>query len=529
MAKARGAVAEGTLRLTPGENVDALALHVGDVPFGASDARIVVGGDEVFAGPVASLGTTLSLVRTSDGWRTGFPPQDGLRKRPGLSGPISDAYLGRMIHVYGTRNADHTEDLREAAQRGARGWPLWSWDLTQEVVADTELTEEMMENAHVVLYGSPGDNAVLERVAGALPIRLEEGAVVVGDERFTGNDVGVRFIYPNPLAPERYLIVQAGVTPRAVKKGNELPEFVPDFMVYDDDTVAGPQRRTTGPKPVRAMGFFDDRWQLPGASEEHAEGAGPDQGDTTTEAEEEPSLPVPPAPPVPEPPRRFHAPRSDQAGLAARRIARIVPSFENYRAEIGGAEWELRRRAVWSIGPTETCLEELQELEVEARPRPEPHPLTPSPVEILGPVDGVWFRMTHEEQPLVVSCEMAKRLPTIVGILKDYGIHGVEILSAHRDYPRTSFHRMGLALDLMRFWTDEGWLSVEDHYQATPMQPTCGGPRPRDRRARRLRAIACRLWATEAFSSVLTPNYNEGHRDHFHLDARPDDPRLFLR
>ena len=529
MAEARGEVAEGTLTLNPGEQVDALALHVADVPFGGDEARIVVAGDEVFEGSVASLGTTLNLVRTAEGWRTGFPPADGLRKRPGLSGPIADAYVGRMVHVYGTQNADHTEDLREAAQRGARGWPLWSWDLSQEVISDSDLTDAMMNDAHVVLYGSPGDNAVLERVAGALPIRIEEGAVIVGDERHEGDDVGVRFIYPNPLAPERYLIVQAGVNPRAVKKGNELPEFVPDYLVYDDDTVSGPQRRTTGPKPVRAMGFFDDRWRLPGDRDEAAGGAGPDQIDATAEAEEEPSLPVPPAPAVPNPPRRFDAPRSDQAGQAARRIARLVPTFENYRANIGGAEWRIHRPAVWSIGPSEPCLESLRELGVEARPRPEPHPLTPNAVEVLGPVDGVWFRMTHEEQPLVISCEMAKRLPAIIAILKEHGIHGVEILSAHRDFPRTSFHRMGLALDLMRFWTDDGWLSVEDHYEPTPMQKTCSGRRPRDRRARTLRAIACALWETEAFSSVLTPNYNEGHRDHFHLDARPDDPRLFLR
>ncbi len=34
---------------------------------------------------------------------------------------------------------------------------------------------------------------------------------------------------------------------------------------------------------------------------------------------------------------------------------------------------------------------------------------------------------------------------------------------------------------------------------------------------------------TAQFSTVLTPNYNEGHRDHVHLDARPDDTRVFLR
>jgi hypothetical protein len=44
-----------------------------------------------------------------------------------------------------------------------------------------------------------------------------------------------------------------------------------------------------------------------------------------------------------------------------------------------------------------------------------------------------------------------------------------------------------------------------------------------------LRRIACDLYRSGKFQSVLTPNYNEGHRDHFHIDIRPDDPRAFLR
>jgi hypothetical protein len=41
--------------------------------------------------------------------------------------------------------------------------------------------------------------------------------------------------------------------------------------------------------------------------------------------------------------------------------------------------------------------------------------------------------------------------------------------------------------------------------------------------------IACEIGASKRFSSVLTPNYNEGHRNHFHLDVRPNDPRVFVR
>ena len=41
--------------------------------------------------------------------------------------------------------------------------------------------------------------------------------------------------------------------------------------------------------------------------------------------------------------------------------------------------------------------------------------------------------------------------------------------------------------------------------------------------------MACALFESGVLSSVLTPNYNAGHRDHFHLDIRPDDPRSFIR
>ena len=535
LAQVRATV-QGELVTITTDNVDALALHVRGIPVDGARIRILVDGREVHQGPPSHLGTRLHLTRTAEGWRTGFAPEDGLRKKPGLSGPVSDAYYGAMIHVYGTRQSADVETLREAAQRGARAWPLWSWDISQRVVADSEVTEAMMQQATLVLYGSPGSNALLQRMQGALPIRLESDAVVVGSERYTGSDVGVRFIYPNPLAPSRYVIVQAGVTADAVKAGNKLPEFVPDYMVYDRNTVAGAQRRVSGRNEPRALGFFDARWQLGAESEAStsrlgsslALGAGPDQLQLSSAIGEEsadvevPGLPIPAAPPVPAPPRRFAANRDDQAGSAARRIARLVPTFENFRATIGGAEW--RRGSPWSVSPSQECIAGLSELGVEARPRPEPAPWVPSPVEILGPVKGLWFRMTHEEQPLVMSCEMAARLPALMKILAEHGVHGVEILSAHRDFPRTSFHRMGLALDISRFWTDDGWLTVEDHYEATPMQRTCSGAVPRDARARVLRAIACDLWRSDAFSSVLTPNYNEGHRDHLHLDARPRRP-----
>jgi hypothetical protein len=72
-------------------------------------------------------------------------------------------------------------------------------------------------------------------------------------------------------------------------------------------------------------------------------------------------------------------------------------------------------------------------------------------------------------------------------------------------------------------------LNVKTDFEITHHVQTCSAPAPKSEKARALLDIACRLGQSGKFSSVLTPNYNAGHRDHFHIDIRPDDPRTFLR
>lgn len=553
LGRVRAVVNEGGELAVETRNVRAFAIDVRDAPLGET-TRITIDGAEVHHGERAGLGHRFHVVREGGTWRAGFPNEPAKSKRPGLAGPITDTYYGRMVHVYGTGKPEHTEALRRAAERGARGWPLWSWDLRQEVIADTEVTDALLRDATIVLYGTHGDNAVLDRIAGALPIRVEGEAVVMGGRRFVGADVGTRFVYPNPLAPDRYVLVCAGVTPNAVSAGNGLPEFLPDYVVYDRRGIPSRQDRVQGRNALLADGYFDARWRLPGAEEPTSEGSGPDQLDPatspatrsstgaptgasandSTEATDSPTEPalvmLPGTPPVPGPPARYAAPARDPAGRAARRIWARVPTFVNFRGTIPNATWRTDRRYVWSIRPQQECHDSLRaQGDVPFRPYPDPNGLVPSPVEIVGPIDGVWFRMSHEEDPFVTSCEMAHRLPALVAIWKRHGVRGVEIMSSWRSQPFTSFHTMGLALDLPRFWTAEGWLSLLTHYEATPDRETCAGAAPRDPKARALRAMACEMADSALLSSVLTPNYNEGHRNHFHVDIRPDDPRMFLR
>ena len=504
------------------ENVRAFRVRLSDTPFEGDRIRVVVNDESVFEGAASGLGQAFNVRFTDQGWSLGLPVEEGLAKRPGLSGPLTDAYYEPTIHVYGTGgDASEGEALMQAARSGARGWPLWLWDFTQPVMADHEVTPALMQANNLVLYGNSGNNLLLARMDSNLPIRVEGDAVVVGGRRFAGSGVGARFIYPNPLAADRYVTVQTGVSAAAVLSGHRLPDFVPDWVVYNEQTTRRRSRLVTSRAPALAMGFFDSSWALPDHDHDHG-------GDPSSASDTESTLPVPRAPGRPRAPTTYLAPETDPAGAIARTIARRARTFHNFRAEIPGAQWRIDRDAQWQIRPEAECLAELQGLDIAARPRPAQTSPVPTPVEIVGPIGGVWFTMLHEERALIISCEMAVRLPEMARILLEEGVTGVEIMSARRDTPRTSFHTMGLGLDVSRLWSAGGWLSVRGHYRETPDRRTCPAGRGRSRAAV-LRRIACRLAASDRFSTVLTPNYNEGHRDHFHLDARPNDHRFYVR
>lgn len=532
LARVEAQAEAGALTLTTA-NVSALSVDLREAPTGTgATLRITVDGATVHDGARAPLGHVLHLARDGTGWRTGFlvDPTTGPVKKPGSSGPIADAYYDRMVHVYGTARPEHTEALKRSAERGAHGWPLWLWRYEQRVVPDTEVDEALMRSSHLVLYGTPGANTVLERIANQLPIRATAEGVRVGDTAYAGAEVGTRFVYPNPLAPEHYVIVQAGPTPAAVDAGHRLPDFLPDYVVYDGRNLRSRPRLLfdRARKPL-ALGYFDARWQLPA----------PEPGGDDVEASALPAasadggvplLPVPPAPRRPPSPTAFAAPEDSQAGQAAREIARRVPTFMNYRALTPGGSWFVDPAAVWSVRTNDTCLEALRSAHVPARASslllPTP---VPAPVELRGRVEGVWFRSSHPERPVLMACELAAKLPTLARILAAHGVRGVDVMSSYREQPRPSFHTLGLALDLWRFWTLKGMLSVVRDFEATPQSETCKAPKPGTGSAKALLDIACQLAKSRSFATVLTPNYNEGHRDHFHVDIRPDDPRTFVR
>jgi hypothetical protein len=96
-----------------------------------------------------------------------------------------------------------------------------------------------------------------------------------------------------------------------------------------------------------------------------------------------------------------------------------------------------------------------------------------------------------------------------------------------------SQHRYGLAIDLVAFGlADESELSVENDWQGERDKPVCG-PDSRltepTERAIALRNVVCDIARSGIFHHILTPSYDEAHRDHLHLDIKRGEKRSLIQ
>ena len=180
-----------------------------------------------------------------------------LRKTPSLCGPVKDAFNRRFLFVYGTAGgAEATAENRKLAERLQKEWFQFT-KAFREAVKDTDVSEREMARSNLFLFGTPKTNAVLAQIAPKLPIRFTNAGYEILGKTYKATDTtGLVFIYPNPLAPERYVVVCCGA-PYGEKLGvNHKYDLLPDFIVYSDEPDYDDSNA------FYCAGFFNTAWQL---------------------------------------------------------------------------------------------------------------------------------------------------------------------------------------------------------------------------------------------------------------------------
>ena len=73
--------------------------------------------------------------------------------------------------------------------------------------ADKEVSDADIREKHVVLFGTPRENLLIAKIAGKLPVTFIDKGVELAGKAFTDAGVGRFLNYPNPLNPERHVLI----------------------------------------------------------------------------------------------------------------------------------------------------------------------------------------------------------------------------------------------------------------------------------------------------------------------------------
>lgn len=249
------------------QNVTALSL---DMPAGycpldsARTPDIMVDRVRVTGLPVATdRSWTVHLRKDGGKWKRVDAVDDGtLRKRHDLQGPIDDAFMDSFVMVRPTGEPQFAGLSRWVDSELQHAIVQWRSQFRGDarVKNDTEITDADIAANNLALWGDPGSNRVLARIADRLPIRWTRDGVIVNSARFPSATHVPVMIFPNPLNPKKYVVLNSGFTYREydyLNNARQVPKL-PDWAIVD--TTTPPNSRYPG--KIVTAGFFGERWEL---------------------------------------------------------------------------------------------------------------------------------------------------------------------------------------------------------------------------------------------------------------------------
>jgi hypothetical protein len=215
--------------------------------------------------PKSDRSWTVHLQKGEGGqWREALSAEEGLEgkqvKRHGLQGPIDDAFLERFIMVTPGGTAWNEKAGAWAKAEAERASFEWRRQFRGDVLTkpDALVKEEDIASSNLVLWGDPGSNAVLAKFIDKLSIRWTKDELVVNGKSYPAAGHMPILIFPNPLNPTRYVVLNSGFTYREyayLNNARQVP-MLPDWAVIDLSEAPGPVR----PGKIADAGFFDESW-----------------------------------------------------------------------------------------------------------------------------------------------------------------------------------------------------------------------------------------------------------------------------
>jgi hypothetical protein len=185
-----------------------------------------------------------------------------LHKHHGLQGPIDDAFWDSFLFVTPSGpalNPAVEKWVGSELPRAVREWQKqFRGDAPQK--KDTEIKDDDIAKNNLVLWGDPSSNAILKKIGDKLPIKWTADGIEVGGKKYSAGEHVPVLIYPNPLNPAKYVVLNSGFTYREydyLNNARQVPKL-PDWAIVN---LSEPPNAVS-PGKVVAADFFDEQWKL---------------------------------------------------------------------------------------------------------------------------------------------------------------------------------------------------------------------------------------------------------------------------
>ncbi|HEX4795167.1 MAG TPA: prolyl oligopeptidase family serine peptidase [Humisphaera sp.] len=255
------------------DNVTALTFDIapGLCPLDVTrKPKVTIDGQEIAAAPVMSdRSWTAHFRKDGANWTAAASiDQSTLQKRHDLQGPIDDAFMDSFVMVKPTGKPMNEQIGGWTTTEMAHAIEHWRRQFRGEarVKDDSAISDADIASSNLVLWGDPSSNAILAKIADKLPVKWDASGIKLADKTYSGDKHVPVMIYPNPLNPKRYVVLNSGFTFRELDYLNNARQTpkLPDWAIIDTSTP--PNTRTAG--GIADAGFFGEKWEIVGDGSE---------------------------------------------------------------------------------------------------------------------------------------------------------------------------------------------------------------------------------------------------------------------
>jgi len=231
----------------------------------SSIKSIVIDGQSLPIAPSSNLSLAKLAFHKADGrWSLvgNSTEHTRLSKRPGLQGPIDDAFLSPFVFVSPSESSEPSVVDQWANSECSRAQLEWKRHFRGDSTTRTpeEITAEDKDTKNLILFGTPDSNPLIAEVMKSLPLSWTRESVKSHQGQHPAKSCAIVAIYPSPFAANRYVVINSGFTFREYAYLNNARQIamLPDWAIIDVTSGATTQL----PGQIVEAGFFDEEWKL---------------------------------------------------------------------------------------------------------------------------------------------------------------------------------------------------------------------------------------------------------------------------